>query len=155
MSGTLDAAVARAAADAAALRDAPAPVVLLSPACASYDQFKDFEQRGDAFRALVRAASDAMPMRGGVMSLSRADKSGFANWWFTVDRVALVAHAGADRHRPDAGLRRQPRHHRRPADAPAISAMPRKQVAFAVIAAGILGGASLLSLRQIKHRWRR
>jgi UDP-N-acetylmuramoylalanine--D-glutamate ligase len=27
--------------------------VLLSPACASYDQFKDFEQRGDAFRALV------------------------------------------------------------------------------------------------------
>jgi UDP-N-acetylmuramoylalanine--D-glutamate ligase len=28
-------------------------VVLLSPACASYDQFKDFEQRGDAFRSLV------------------------------------------------------------------------------------------------------
>jgi len=33
--------------------DAAAPVVLLSPACASYDQFKDFEQRGDAFRSLV------------------------------------------------------------------------------------------------------
>jgi UDP-N-acetylmuramoylalanine--D-glutamate ligase len=29
-------------------------VVLLSPACASFDQFKDFEARGDAFRALVR-----------------------------------------------------------------------------------------------------
>jgi UDP-N-acetylmuramoylalanine--D-glutamate ligase len=28
-------------------------VVLLSPASASYDQFKDFEQRGDIFRALV------------------------------------------------------------------------------------------------------
>ena len=52
MSGTLDVAVASAAIDAAA-SPAPAPVVLLSPACASYDQFKDFEQRGDAFRALV------------------------------------------------------------------------------------------------------
>ena len=52
MSGTLDAAVASAATDAAASA-APAPVVLLSPACASYDQFKDFEQRGDVFRDLV------------------------------------------------------------------------------------------------------
>ena len=40
-------------------RPRPAPVVLLSPACASYDQFKDFEQRGDAFRALVGAAAAA------------------------------------------------------------------------------------------------
>ena len=52
MSGTLDAAVTRAAADAGASAT-PAPVVLLSPACASYDQFKDFEQRGDMFRSLV------------------------------------------------------------------------------------------------------
>jgi len=52
MSGTLDVAVASAAADAAASA-AEAPVVLLSPACASYDQFKDFEQRGDSFRDLV------------------------------------------------------------------------------------------------------
>jgi UDP-N-acetylmuramoylalanine--D-glutamate ligase len=30
-------------------------VVLLSPACASFDQFRDFEARGDAFRAAVEA----------------------------------------------------------------------------------------------------
>ena len=52
LSETLDQAVTRAGADAQASGLADA-VVLLSPACASYDQFKDFEQRGDAFRALV------------------------------------------------------------------------------------------------------
>ncbi len=48
--GTLDAAVAAAA---AAVR--PGDTVLLSPACASFDQFADFEARGDAFRRLVEA----------------------------------------------------------------------------------------------------
>jgi UDP-N-acetylmuramoylalanine--D-glutamate ligase len=52
MSGTLDKAVEDAA-RAAAASAVPSPVVLLSPACASYDQFKDFEQRGDTFRTLV------------------------------------------------------------------------------------------------------
>jgi UDP-N-acetylmuramoylalanine--D-glutamate ligase len=52
ISGTLDQAVIAAARDAAAAT-ASAPVVLLSPACASYDQFKDFEQRGDRFREAV------------------------------------------------------------------------------------------------------
>lgn len=52
MSGTLDVAVSAAARDAQN-SDKPAPVVLLSPACASYDQFKDFEHRGDIFRACV------------------------------------------------------------------------------------------------------
>jgi UDP-N-acetylmuramoylalanine--D-glutamate ligase len=53
VSGTLDRAVAEAAADAE--RDeAGECVVLLSPACASYDQFRNFEIRGDHFRNLVR-----------------------------------------------------------------------------------------------------
>ncbi len=51
---TLDKALAASARDAAQCAG-PEPVVLLSPACASYDQFKNFEVRGDAFRALVTA----------------------------------------------------------------------------------------------------
>ncbi|WP_334146124.1 UDP-N-acetylmuramoyl-L-alanine--D-glutamate ligase [Hyphomicrobium sp.] len=50
--GTLGAAVRRAADDALAA-NRPGSVVLLSPACASYDQFRNFEERGDAFRHLV------------------------------------------------------------------------------------------------------
>jgi UDP-N-acetylmuramoylalanine--D-glutamate ligase len=53
-SETLDAAVAAAVKDAASDTGAE-PVVLLSPACASYDQYKNFELRGDHFRRLVTA----------------------------------------------------------------------------------------------------
>ena len=52
ISGTLDAAVERASQDAS--KDtADEAVVLLSPACASFDQFPNFEMRGEAFRAAV------------------------------------------------------------------------------------------------------
>ena len=47
---TLDAAVAHAAENAVA-----GDVVLLSPACASFDQYRDYEERGAAFRAAVEA----------------------------------------------------------------------------------------------------
>jgi UDP-N-acetylmuramoylalanine--D-glutamate ligase len=63
ISKTLEAAVAAAYADASAAGgDA---VVLLSPACASFDQFPDFEVRGDAFRAQVRALAAPKPAREG------------------------------------------------------------------------------------------
>jgi UDP-N-acetylmuramoylalanine--D-glutamate ligase len=48
--GTLEVAVAEAARAAS-----PGEVVLLSPACASFDQFANFEERGEAFRELVRS----------------------------------------------------------------------------------------------------
>jgi UDP-N-acetylmuramoylalanine--D-glutamate ligase len=52
--GTLDKALAAATRDAGA-SSAGEPVVLLSPACASFDQYRNFELRGDAFRDLVRS----------------------------------------------------------------------------------------------------
>jgi UDP-N-acetylmuramoylalanine--D-glutamate ligase len=47
--GDLETAVGRAAA-----LSQPGDVVLLAPACASFDQFKNFEDRGESFRAAVR-----------------------------------------------------------------------------------------------------
>ena len=47
---TLERAVGEAAAEAES-----GDTVLLSPACASFDQFRDFEDRGEQFRALVEA----------------------------------------------------------------------------------------------------
>jgi UDP-N-acetylmuramoylalanine--D-glutamate ligase len=51
--GTLDAAVRAAFADAR--KEEGEAIVLFSPACASFDQYADFEERGEAFRAAVQA----------------------------------------------------------------------------------------------------
>ncbi|OHV23398.1 UDP-N-acetylmuramoyl-L-alanine--D-glutamate ligase [Rhizobium sp. RMa-01] len=59
ISGTLERAVVHAAADAE--RDGAASAVMLSPACASFDQYKNFEVRGEAFVGHV-AALDGIAM---------------------------------------------------------------------------------------------
>jgi UDP-N-acetylmuramoylalanine--D-glutamate ligase len=64
--GTLDRAVEEAAADAGRSR-AKEPVVLLSPACASYDQYENFVKRGETFRDIVMrldGAKSVTPERG-------------------------------------------------------------------------------------------
>ncbi len=60
MNGVLSAAIDAAARDARAsgLKE---PVVLLSPACASFDQYPNFEVRGKAFNDLVQAIPGISP----------------------------------------------------------------------------------------------
>jgi len=62
LASTLEHAIALAAQEAKA-GDLKEPVVLLSPACASFDQFRNFEVRGDAFRELVLALPGIVPSK--------------------------------------------------------------------------------------------
>jgi UDP-N-acetylmuramoylalanine--D-glutamate ligase len=64
MAGNLEAAVKLAFNDAKASGE-PHPVVLLSPACASFDQFKSYEHRGDEFKKFVAALNAAPPKASG------------------------------------------------------------------------------------------
>ena len=62
------AATLRDAVASAAAQAQPGDAVLLAPACASFDMFRDFEDRGDQFKAAVRthpAASSDPPETGG------------------------------------------------------------------------------------------
>lgn len=60
--GTLPRAIEAAAADARRSRGKE-PVVLLSPACASYDQFANFEARGQSFRDIVLRLDGVIPLQ--------------------------------------------------------------------------------------------
>jgi cell division protein FtsW len=81
--------------------------------------------------------------------MNRSDNSGFANWWFTVDRVALLCILVLF----GVGLMLAF------AASPAITGGPltagdfrytARQVVFAIIAIGILSGVSILPMRQIR-----
>ena len=95
---TLDRAT-RAAFDGAVASGHDNATVLLSPACASFDQYPNFEVRGDAFRAAVAdlkgqpglAEETQDCRRGQRMSLwSRSDRSLLSRWWWTVDHTSLA-----------------------------------------------------------------
>ena len=63
VSGTLEAAMRRALADAAQTRNSDS-VVLLSPACASFDQFRDFEHRGNEFKRIFALLAEEARLQG-------------------------------------------------------------------------------------------
>ena len=95
LSGELGTALAQAA--AAASRDPQRDaVVLLAPACASFDQFTDFEARGDAFKALVAALAEPARTAGAALEAAamtpfgRTRRGLLGHWWWTVDRPLLA-----------------------------------------------------------------
>lgn len=86
--GDLETAVARASADALAKAD-DQPTVLFSPACASFDQYRNFEIRGDAFRSAVAALIDQSVIDASASSSSSA--SGRAGAGVAPDAKAATA----------------------------------------------------------------
>jgi len=71
MAGNLEAAVKLAFNDARASGE-PHPIVLLSPACASFDQFKSYEDRGEQFKKYVAGLTASQPERNGATAGGKA-----------------------------------------------------------------------------------
>jgi len=80
---------------------------------------------------------------------SRADRSGYASWWWTIDRVALLLMLALITIGLMLAFAASPASTGGPLTAGDFR-YAGKQIVFAAIAAGILGGASLLSLQQLK-----
>src|SRR5258708_26955741 len=81
---------------------------------------------------------------------SRADRSTYASWWWTIDRVALLLMLALITIGLMLAFAASPAATGGPLT-PGDFRYAAKQIAFAVIAAAILGGTSLLTLRQIKR----
>ena len=97
--GTLDAAVKRASESATA-----GDIVLLAPACASFDQFDSYEHRGRVFKELVRQMASREQEREHAGSVTRGGKSnGQAG---QRRQVAVRRHPAAGVRRAGHGLQR-------------------------------------------------
>ena len=119
--------------------------VLLSPACASFDQFRDFEDRGDQFRrsgggVMIKSISGQIKAKAALMDPShygRSDTSALGRWFWEIDKVLLLLVTRADRDRPDRGRRRLARRRRS-----AIRAATSASTSFIISGASSRGSRS-------------
>ena len=76
---------------AAAAAARPGEVVLLAPACSSFDQFENYEHRGRVFKELVseQRELESAPERVGVGSMAK--RVGVDKWLFFTTLLLVVA----------------------------------------------------------------